>query len=217
MIPKQFDLHIPKLSQPVPLDKQNISGTICPRGPNWLGTKLVGDHLSMGTKFMGTICPWGQNWLGSRGTNQLGTNGGWPNVWGPYVFGTECVTAGDPRLHNDILWGLKALCAKELVHKICMISKFTCLCIRLEWCRKIKKPWGASSKRWTESATLGWNRVNWSSKVLGGWQWPPWLPPPPDIPGLLSILLISSHFCLTLLIYENSIKFSDPLQLFGPT
>ena len=30
-----------------------------------MGTKLVGDHLSRGTKFWGTICPWGPNLLGT--------------------------------------------------------------------------------------------------------------------------------------------------------
>ena len=39
-----------------------------------MGTELVGDRLS-------------------RGTNQLGTNCGGPNVREPYVFGTKCVTA----------------------------------------------------------------------------------------------------------------------------
>ena len=39
-----------------------------------MGTELVGNRLS-------------------RGTNQLGTNSGGPNVRGPYGFGTKCVTA----------------------------------------------------------------------------------------------------------------------------
>ena len=39
-----------------------------------MGKELVGERLS-------------------RGTNQLGTNCGEPNVQGPYVFGTKCVTA----------------------------------------------------------------------------------------------------------------------------
>ena len=64
MVPNQFGPHTSKSSQLVPLDKQNILGTIRPGGPNWLGT----------------ICPEGPiNWG--------------PNVWGPYVFGTKCVTA----------------------------------------------------------------------------------------------------------------------------
>ena len=37
-----------------------------------MGTELVGDRLS-------------------RGTNQLGTNCGGPNVRGPYTFETKCV------------------------------------------------------------------------------------------------------------------------------
>ena len=39
-----------------------------------MGTELVGECLS-------------------RGTNQLGTHCGGPNVRGPYGFGTKCVTA----------------------------------------------------------------------------------------------------------------------------
>ena len=46
---------------------------------------MVGNHLSMGTELVGDRL--------SRGTNQLGTNCGEPNVRGPYVFGTKCVTA----------------------------------------------------------------------------------------------------------------------------
>ena len=48
-------------------------------------TKLVGDHLSMGTELVGDRLSWGTNWLG---TNCWG-----PNVRGPYVFWTNCVTA----------------------------------------------------------------------------------------------------------------------------
>ena len=86
MVPNQFGPHIPKSSQPVPLDKQNILGTICPGGPNWLGTicprgpnfwgpfvhgdrigwgpfvqrdQSIGDQL-WGTKCPGTICVWDQ-------------------------------------------------------------------------------------------------------------------------------------------------------------
>ena len=55
----------------VPLDKWSLEYSVCPWGqavgiqkygdqigwgPNWLGTKLVGDHLSMGTKFLWTNC-----------------------------------------------------------------------------------------------------------------------------------------------------------------
>ena len=39
---------------------------------------MVGDHLSMGTKFLGTICPWGPNWLGT-----VCPEG--PMNWGPIV------------------------------------------------------------------------------------------------------------------------------------
>ena len=36
------------------------------------GTKLVGDHLSMGTKFLGTICPWGQEVGDRKSGDQMG-------------------------------------------------------------------------------------------------------------------------------------------------
>ena len=52
MVPNQFGALISGSPQPVLLDKQNIQRTICPGGPNWLGTE-----------FLGTICPWGMNWL----------------------------------------------------------------------------------------------------------------------------------------------------------
>ena len=46
--------------------------------PFVLGTKLVGNHLSMGTEFWGTICPWGQYWL-----ETVCPEG--PINWGPIV------------------------------------------------------------------------------------------------------------------------------------
>ena len=62
------------------------------------GTKLVGDHLSWGTKFWETICPWGPNLMGivcPGGPNWLGTICPWgQNFWGPFVHG------------NRIGWGL---------------------------------------------------------------------------------------------------------------
>ena len=54
-------------------------------GPFVHGDRIFGDHLSMGTELVGDRL--------STGTNQLGTNCGGPNVWRPYVFGTNCVTA----------------------------------------------------------------------------------------------------------------------------
>ena len=42
MVPNKFGPHISKSSQLVPLDKQNILGTICPGGPNWMGTICLG-------------------------------------------------------------------------------------------------------------------------------------------------------------------------------
>ena len=45
----------------------------------------------MVTNFLGTICPWGLNWLGTICPEEP-INWG-PNVRGPYVFGTKCVTA----------------------------------------------------------------------------------------------------------------------------
>ena len=41
MVPNQFGPHISKSSQLVPLDKQNILGTICPGGTYVFGTKCV--------------------------------------------------------------------------------------------------------------------------------------------------------------------------------
>ena len=76
-------------SNSVPLDKWSPKiwspyfriPTACPPGP----TEYSRDHLSRGTKLVGDRL--------SRGTNQLGTNCGGPNVWGPYAFGTKCATA----------------------------------------------------------------------------------------------------------------------------
>ena len=70
MIPNQFGPHIFGSPEPLPLDKRHILETIFPSR----GTKLVGDRLS-------------------RGTNQLGTKCGGPNVRGPYEFGIKFVTA----------------------------------------------------------------------------------------------------------------------------
>ena len=36
-------------------------------------TKLVGDHLSMGTEFLGTICPWGQEVGDRKSGDQMGS------------------------------------------------------------------------------------------------------------------------------------------------
>ena len=73
MVSNQFGPHISRSSQPVPLDKLNILGTIFSGGPNWLGT----------------ICPWGPNFWGPfvRG-DRIG--------WGPFVqrdqlWGTKCL------------------------------------------------------------------------------------------------------------------------------
>ena len=77
MVPNQFGPCISGSLQPVPLDKQNILGTICLGGPNWLWTiafvhgdqivwglfvqmdQSIGDPL-WGTKCPGTICVWDQ-------------------------------------------------------------------------------------------------------------------------------------------------------------
>ena len=55
-------------------------------GPFVHGDRIFWDHLSMGTELLGDRV--------SRGTNEFGTNCGGPNVRGPYLFGTKCVTAG---------------------------------------------------------------------------------------------------------------------------
>jgi hypothetical protein len=86
MVPNQFGPHISVSPQPVPLDKLNILGTICPGETNWLGSicpwrpnlwgpfvhgdrigwgpfvqrdQSIGDQL-WGTKCPGTICVWDQ-------------------------------------------------------------------------------------------------------------------------------------------------------------
>ena len=50
MVPNQFGSHLSGSPQPVPLDERNILGTICPGGPNWLGTiRFVhGDRIDWG-------------------------------------------------------------------------------------------------------------------------------------------------------------------------
>ena len=48
MVLNQFGPHTSKLSQLIPLDKQNILGTICPGGPNWLGTICPGGQIFWG-------------------------------------------------------------------------------------------------------------------------------------------------------------------------
>ena len=72
MVPNQFG---PRILTACPSGQTEYS-----RNHLYKGTKLVGDHLNMGTKFLGTICPGGPI---NRG----------PNVWEPYAFGTICVTA----------------------------------------------------------------------------------------------------------------------------
>ena len=77
MVPNQCGPHISGFPLPVPLDNQNILGTICPGGPNWLGN----------------ICPWGPNFWGPF------FHGDWIG-WGPFVqrdqsigdqlWGTKC-------------------------------------------------------------------------------------------------------------------------------
>ena len=65
LVPNQFGSHITKSSKPVPLDKQNNLGTICPGGPNiWyhlsMGIEFYRDDLSRGINFIGIICPGGK-------------------------------------------------------------------------------------------------------------------------------------------------------------
>ena len=91
LVPNPFDPRTSRSAQPVPLDKQNILGTIYPGdqigwGQFVHGDRIFGDRLSMGTELVGDRL--------SRGTNQSGTNCGGSNVRGPCVIGTKCVTAG---------------------------------------------------------------------------------------------------------------------------
>ena len=87
MVPNQFGPHTSKSSQLVPLDKQNILGTICPGGPNWLGTicpgdQIFGDHLSRGPNFWGPFVHIG---------------------WGPFVQGDQI--GWGPFDHGDQIFG----------------------------------------------------------------------------------------------------------------
>ena len=85
MVHNQFGPHISASPQSVTLDKLNIQVTICLGGPYVHGDQILGDHSPMGTELVGDRL--------SKGTNQLGTKCGGPNVQGPYGFGTKCVTA----------------------------------------------------------------------------------------------------------------------------
>ena len=114
---KNFDPHgqmVPKNLVPmdkwsptnsVPLDNWSLEYSNCPGGqavgiwkywnhigwgPFVRGHQIFGNHLSMGTELVRDRL--------SRGTNKLGTNCGGPNVQGPYVFETKCVTAFWPTL-----------------------------------------------------------------------------------------------------------------------
>ena len=71
-----------------------------------MGTKLVGDHLSMGTEFSGTICPWGQE-VGDRksgdqmssGPNELQPNGNFRIATCDYYFiRSTCYHHGSERI-----------------------------------------------------------------------------------------------------------------------
>ena len=88
MVPNHFSPHgqmVPQNLVPmdkwsptnlVPLEKWSLEYSVCPGGKLWwfgsMGTKLVGDHLSMGTKFLGTICPWGQEVGDRKSGDQMG-------------------------------------------------------------------------------------------------------------------------------------------------
>ena len=50
-----------------------------------MGTKLVGDHLSRGTKYLGTICPWGQEVGDQKSGDQMGSG---PNESQPLTVGS---------------------------------------------------------------------------------------------------------------------------------
>ena len=94
MVPKQFGLPGQTVPNRFGPPEQMVPQNFVPIFPNhhslspWtnrilkvpfvLGTKLVGNHLSMGTEFWGTICPWGQYWL-----ETVCPEG--PINWGPIV------------------------------------------------------------------------------------------------------------------------------------
>ena len=70
LVSNQFGPCISRASQPVPLDKKNILGTICPWGLNWLGTiypegpiywgPIVGNQVS------GNQCVTAELWCSTR-------------------------------------------------------------------------------------------------------------------------------------------------------
>ncbi len=62
------------------------------------GTKLFGDHLSMGTEFLGTICPLGQEVGDRKSRDQMGSG---PNESQPYL-GFKC-DFKNARLHRGNL------------------------------------------------------------------------------------------------------------------
>ena len=93
------------------LDKLPIEYSVCPGGQVvgiWnMGTKLVWDHLSRGTKSLGTICPGGPYLMGTvcpaggsifRDRCSRGTGSGRPEVRELNGFGTKCIAAFRCRL-----------------------------------------------------------------------------------------------------------------------
>ena len=93
MVPNQFGPPGQMVPRILHLSMGIGSGDPEIRGQNG---KLVGDHLSRGTKLFETICPWGpyvqgNQFYGDRLSS--GTKSGGPDVRGSNWFSTKCVTA----------------------------------------------------------------------------------------------------------------------------
>ena len=65
MVHKNFGRHGQIVPNQFGPPGQMIPKIFCLWGSGNMGTKLVGDHLSRRSKFSETICPWGPNLMGT--------------------------------------------------------------------------------------------------------------------------------------------------------
>ena len=79
------------------MDKWSLEYSFCPGNRLWrsgnLETKLVGDQLSRGAKFLGPFVQGGQSY-GNRLSRRTGSGG--PEVRGSNWFGTKCIAYSQP-------------------------------------------------------------------------------------------------------------------------
>ena len=124
-----------------------------------------------------------------RGTNQLGFNCWGPNVHGPYMFGTKCVTANlwqtkyvlavpknfrvgvdfQPCRAGDFLaWGVRSPCVDHipmhLLHENFIII-LTLKHITIIWVVRAALNWRTKGSSCSSPTTISWSRWLWS--------WPP--------------------------------------------